>query len=235
MNGQSILAGAATVTPTQLGYVSGVTSAIQTQLNNKSDTGHNHSGTYEPVMTAASQAEMEAGTEAAVRKMSPLRVAQAIAALAGGKLIDARMLSAEVQSFTTTLASAGADLEFSVPSAGTYALVFFGDYLSSAATEGLKLGYDFTGTQTGVRSFLGMLVTSSTETYGVATALNTATTGTAGPGASTSWPCFGRLRLVASSSGTVKVCFATETASGGASVTLNAGFFCMLLRVNAAA
>lgn len=35
-------------------------------------------------LTAASQGEMEAGTEAAIRSMSPLRVAQAIAALAGG-------------------------------------------------------------------------------------------------------------------------------------------------------
>lgn len=34
--------------------------------------------------TAASQAEMESGTEAALRSMSPLRVAQAIAALGGG-------------------------------------------------------------------------------------------------------------------------------------------------------
>ena len=37
-----------------------------------------------PMMTAASQAEMEAGTESALRLMSPLRVAQAIAALGGG-------------------------------------------------------------------------------------------------------------------------------------------------------
>lgn len=35
---------------------------------------------------AASQAEMEAGTEAALRSMSPLRVAQAVAALGGGKV-----------------------------------------------------------------------------------------------------------------------------------------------------
>lgn len=38
-------------------------------------------------MTAASQAEMEAGTETATRSMSPLRVAQAVAALAG--ILDA--------------------------------------------------------------------------------------------------------------------------------------------------
>ena len=38
-------------------------------------------------MASASQGEMEAGTEAALRAMSPLRVAQAIAALGGGSTI----------------------------------------------------------------------------------------------------------------------------------------------------
>lgn len=69
----------------------------------KSNTSHNHAGVYEPAdatilkdadigvtvqaydadipTVAASQAEMEAGTQAALRSMSPLRVAQAIAAL----------------------------------------------------------------------------------------------------------------------------------------------------------
>jgi len=44
----------------------------------------------EPNQTAASQAEMEAGTESAIRSMSPLRVAQAIAALesGGGKVLQ---------------------------------------------------------------------------------------------------------------------------------------------------
>lgn len=37
---------------------------------------------------SASQAEMEAGTEAALRSMSPLRVAQAIAAQASGKIVQ---------------------------------------------------------------------------------------------------------------------------------------------------
>lgn len=40
--------------------------------------------TVDPHLTAASQGEMEAGTEAAQRAMSPLRVSQAIAALGGG-------------------------------------------------------------------------------------------------------------------------------------------------------
>jgi hypothetical protein len=39
---------------------------------------------YEPARAAASKAEMEAGTEAGLRAMSPLRVAEAIAALAVG-------------------------------------------------------------------------------------------------------------------------------------------------------
>lgn len=38
------------VTSTELGYVDGVTSSIQTQLNGKASTSHNHSGTYEPVL-----------------------------------------------------------------------------------------------------------------------------------------------------------------------------------------
>jgi len=42
----------------------------------------------EPTQTAASKAEMEAGTEASLRSMSPLRVAQAIAALAAGGGIE---------------------------------------------------------------------------------------------------------------------------------------------------
>ena len=40
--------GAITPTETELNYVDGVTSAIQTQLDGKSATSHNHSGVYEP-------------------------------------------------------------------------------------------------------------------------------------------------------------------------------------------
>lgn len=47
-----------------------------------SEGDHNHSGVYEPVQTVASQAEMEAGTETAIRSMSPLGVKQAIDTLA---------------------------------------------------------------------------------------------------------------------------------------------------------
>jgi len=79
---------------------------LQNALDGKSATSHNHSGVYEPAdatilksaaigvtvqgydaetpTVAASQAEMEAGTETAIRSMSPLRVKQAIDALGGG-------------------------------------------------------------------------------------------------------------------------------------------------------
>jgi hypothetical protein len=53
-----------------------------------SEGNHTHSGTYEPAQTAASQAEMEAGTETALRSMSPIRVKQAIDALASTGLSD---------------------------------------------------------------------------------------------------------------------------------------------------
>lgn len=45
MNGHNIQ----TVTPTEMARISGVTSAIQTQLDGKSATGHTHAGVYEPV------------------------------------------------------------------------------------------------------------------------------------------------------------------------------------------
>ena len=39
----------ASVSDTELGYLDGVTSAIQTQIDGKSSTSHNHSGVYQPV------------------------------------------------------------------------------------------------------------------------------------------------------------------------------------------
>lgn len=332
MNGQSILAGALTITATELGYLDGVTSAIQTQLNNKSDTGHNHSGVYEPVQTAASQAEMEAGTSTSLRSMTPQRVAQAIAALApgggsgdvvgpasstnnalvrfdgttgklvkdsgatltnagvltassvvgtggvtgGDALTDSVELSADgkvifgdgtntltLQTDTLTadqslvlpdasgtiatqeyVAAAGysrqksstgvstsssttlGDMHSSLHLAldvGTYDIVLFGSYTSSVATEGLGLGFAFTGTATFTDGFGVVLVTSSTESYGVGTTAGTALlTGTAGPGASTRWPLRMELQIVVTVAGTFKPQLKAET-GGANSVTIAAG------------
>lgn len=100
--------GAVTPTHTELNYVDGVTSNIQTQFAAKADlaspalTGTPTAPTptagdastkiattafvsataftTATGLPAASQAEMEAGTEAALRAMSPLRVAQAVSA-----------------------------------------------------------------------------------------------------------------------------------------------------------
>ena len=50
-NGQELnILNGALVTVAELNSLVGVTSAIQTQLNGKSATSHNHSGTYEPVL-----------------------------------------------------------------------------------------------------------------------------------------------------------------------------------------
>lgn len=65
---------------------------------------------YQSALTAASQAEMEAGTESAVRKMSPLRVAQAIAALGGVDQIQE--FSASVGSNALTISCGAVSLDF---------------------------------------------------------------------------------------------------------------------------
>jgi hypothetical protein len=51
-------------------------------------TGAAAAGAYDAAVSAASKAEMEAGTEAGIRRMSPLRVAEAIAALGTGGAWD---------------------------------------------------------------------------------------------------------------------------------------------------
>lgn len=67
---------------------------LGTDANQAAAGNHNHSGVYEPVQTAASKAEMEAGTETAIRSMTPQRVAQAIAALNEGTDTYARFTPA---------------------------------------------------------------------------------------------------------------------------------------------
>ena len=59
----------------------GVASAGARNTAARGDHRHPTDTSREPARTQATQAEMEAGTEANVRSMSPLRVAQAIAAL----------------------------------------------------------------------------------------------------------------------------------------------------------
>jgi hypothetical protein len=60
---------------------------------------------------SASQGEMEAGTEAALRSMSPLRVAQAIAALGGGGT-QIQPISASVGSNALTISASALSLDF---------------------------------------------------------------------------------------------------------------------------
>jgi hypothetical protein len=67
--------------------------ALETAVEGKAASDHDHSGVYQPAdadipTVSASQAEMETGTEEALRAMSPLRVAQAIAALSSSATGD---------------------------------------------------------------------------------------------------------------------------------------------------
>lgn len=57
---------------------------LGTGANQAAAGNHTHSGVYEPVQTAASQAEAEAGTSTSLRSFTPERIKQAIAALAPG-------------------------------------------------------------------------------------------------------------------------------------------------------
>lgn len=81
---------AATTTSTEIGYVNGVTSAIQTQLDSKYDSGD-----------LASQAEAQAGTDN-TKLMTPLRSAEAIAALSNGMVLLATLNTTSGQTVTAS-------------------------------------------------------------------------------------------------------------------------------------
>jgi hypothetical protein len=97
LNDKVSLAGDATITDTKTFEViaisaggeinAGDASLVEVPTASGGDSAVNNTrmAAYsEPIQTAASQAEMEAGTEAAIRSMSPLRIKQAITALGGG-------------------------------------------------------------------------------------------------------------------------------------------------------
>lgn len=71
---------------------------------------------YQAAMTAASQAEMEAGTEAALRSMSPLRVKQAIDA---NVVTQVQTITASVGSNALTIGAGTLSLDFRSTTAGS--------------------------------------------------------------------------------------------------------------------
>jgi len=79
--------------------------------------------TVQSYSASASQAEMEAGTESALRAVSPLRVAQAISSLALSKQIQPSMVrlntsngygstNTAIRRFTTTVSNQGSDITY---------------------------------------------------------------------------------------------------------------------------
>jgi hypothetical protein len=131
---------------------------------------------YQSKMTAASQGEMEAGTESALRSMSPLRVAQAIAALAPAAGIPQNSQNA---SYTLVLADSGKHINmatagaFTIPANSSVAfpvgtaISFYNPSASSTiAITSDTLRFSGVGT-TGTRTI---------AQYGTATILKVATT-----------------------------------------------------------
>lgn len=89
---------------------------------------------------SASQGEMEAGTEAALRAMSPLRVAQAIAALGGGST-QIQPISASVAGNALTISAPSLTLDFrsATLTSGTVTTVT-GDPADLVVSSGSTLG-----------------------------------------------------------------------------------------------
>jgi hypothetical protein len=76
---------------------------LGTGATNAAYGNHTHSGVYEPAQTVASQAEMEAGTEAAIRSVTPARVKQAIVYNSTVDLTDSADLALSHQGKILTL------------------------------------------------------------------------------------------------------------------------------------
>lgn len=98
----------------------------------------------EAAQTAASQAEMEAGTEAALRSMSPLRIAQAIAALVPAAPAQ-KFTTYQVTSTSDTVLATGNNNAASfgtvtIPTAGLIRLHFTGRINNDAALNALGWG-----------------------------------------------------------------------------------------------
>lgn len=106
-------------------------------------SGHNHSGTYEPVQTAASQAEAEAGTSTSIRSWTPQRVGQAIAALGGAGHAAVTLGTANGLSLSTQQLSLAAATNAS-PGAATAAQITELERLSQVAPAGSDGNYGIT-------------------------------------------------------------------------------------------
>ena len=102
---------------------------------------------------AASQIEMETGTETALRSMSPLRVSQAIAALASagsGDLLASNNLS-DLDSASTALTNLGISNHDNITVDGSNNLKFDSGYGSSATAYGVRAWVNFNGATVAIR------------------------------------------------------------------------------------
>jgi len=165
---------------------------LGTGANQAAAGNHTHTG-FEPVQTAASQAEMEAGTETAIRSMTPQRVAQAIAALAAAgsgtktyavfSALSNQPPAANYATFDTRNSIAVLDFDDSTEEAA----VFVGVIPEAASLgSGLKVRLHWMATSAtsgnvrwGVQ-FERMNTDEDADSFDTATEAHTATNGTSG-------------------------------------------------------
>lgn len=185
---------------------------LETALAGKASQSHGHSQAQitnletdlagkEPAQTAASQAEAEAGTEAAIRKFSPLRLKQAILALAPGGggadgasayevAVDNGFAGTEAEWLDSLVGAAGAD---GSDGASAYAVAVANGFSGSESAwlDSLQgetgatgsTGADATPITNITQSGSNITIETSTGTYGPF-ALPAGPTGSTGPAGS---------------------------------------------------
>lgn len=147
-----------------LGLGDSATKSVGSTAGTVAAGDHGHSGVYEPVLTQASQAEMEAGAETAVRSMSPFRVKQAITALGGGSGSGGTPVTLWVFDTAATNGS------FTPPATGLYEIEVIGAGGGGAVAMGSTGALGATGGAAGGRAFKRATLSSSTTyTYNVGT------------------------------------------------------------------
>lgn len=107
------ITGAMNASQAELNHVVGVSSGIQTQLNGKAATGHNHAGTYEPAFVKSTGFNKDFGTTAGtVTQGNDARLSDARAPLAhnhaasninSGTLADARLPTSQATKQFTSI------------------------------------------------------------------------------------------------------------------------------------
>jgi hypothetical protein len=160
------------VTPTELGYVSGVTSAIQTQLNGKQASGNYITGTTGDVVSTGPGSVPATIANSAVTnaKMANMASNTIKGNNTGGAAAPSDLSVAQVNTLLGTISSIGA---FDGQAAAANGLSTSGGSLFAQSADATHPGMVNTGAQTfaGAKTFSSTIVGSVNGNAGTATAL----------------------------------------------------------------